>query len=71
LINKPKLLLADEPTGALDAKSAENISQLLRELNEAEKVTLIVVTHSNKIAGQMSRILEFDSDKLIERQSSK
>lgn len=71
LINEPKLLLADEPTGALDAKAAENISQLLRELNEAEKVTLIVVTHSDRIAGQMSRVLEFDDGKLIGRQNSK
>ena len=58
LINQPQLLLADEPTGALDRGSAENLTKLLLELNEEEKVTLIVVTHSLDLAKQMGRVLE-------------
>ena len=45
LINKPKLLLADEPTGSLDKESADNIGRLLVELNRSEGAALIVVTH--------------------------
>jgi ABC-type lipoprotein export system ATPase subunit len=53
LINRPKLLLADEPTGALDHASAGSLGRLLVELNRDEGVTLIVVTHSLELAGQM------------------
>ena len=50
LINQPKLLLADEPTGALDGAAADNLSQLLLELNREEGVALIVVTHAPELA---------------------
>ena len=50
LINQPKLLLADEPTGALDEKSAQNLSSLLLELNREEGVALVVVTHAPALA---------------------
>jgi ABC-type lipoprotein export system ATPase subunit len=53
LINCPKLLLADEPTGALDHTSADSLGRLLVELNRDEGVTLIVVTHSQELARQM------------------
>ena len=58
LINQPKLLLADEPTGALDQATAENLSQLLVDLNREEGVTLIVVTHAPALAKRMSRMFE-------------
>jgi lipoprotein-releasing system ATP-binding protein len=58
LINQPLLLLADEPTGALDSKSADELSELLVELNAEGKVTLIVVTHSENLARRMKRILQ-------------
>ena len=58
LINRPGLLLADEPTGSLDREGAGNIAQLLVELNETEDVTLIVVTHSEEVAGYMGRVLK-------------
>ncbi len=58
LINQPKLLLADEPTGALDRASAAGLAQLLVELNREEKVTLIVVTHALDLAKQMGRSVE-------------
>lgn len=59
LINRPKILLADEPTGALDRASARELATLLRELNREEGVTLIVVTHSGELAQEMGRVLEF------------
>src|SRR5690606_35984792 len=60
LINRPKLLLADEPTGALDRASAETLAQLLVELNEEQHVTLIVVTHALDLAAKLreARVLE-------------
>ena len=53
LINQPSLILADEPTGALDHSNAESLADLLVELNRDEKVTLIVVTHSTDLAARM------------------
>ena len=55
MINQPQLLLADEPTGALDRAAAEALSRLLLELNTAEKVTLILVTHAPELAARMQR----------------
>ncbi|MCK5146385.1 ABC transporter ATP-binding protein [bacterium] len=55
LVNRPLLLLADEPTGALDEDTATSIGDLLIELNKEESVTLITVTHSVELAHRMSR----------------
>jgi len=66
LINSPALLLADEPTGSLAQAGADNIAGLLVELNKAEGVTLIVVTHSARLAGRMGRVLELDNGSLRE-----
>jgi ABC-type lipoprotein export system ATPase subunit len=55
LINQPALVLADEPTGSLDGESAESLADLLVELNRIEGTTLIVVTHSEELAGKMKR----------------
>lgn len=57
LINKPKLILADEPTGALDEENANALTDLLRKLSDEEGVTLITVTHSSVLAGQMDKKL--------------
>jgi ABC-type lipoprotein export system ATPase subunit len=66
LINQPQLLLADEPTGALDHASAASLGQLLVELNKEEGVTLIVVTHALELAKRMGRVLRLEDGKLIE-----
>ncbi len=58
LINRPRLLLADEPTGSLDQASAQSLGQLLVELNREEGVTLIVVTHARDLASRMQRVME-------------
>ena len=65
LINRPKLLLADEPTGALDRVSADNLGQLLVELNKEEGVTLIMVTHAPDLAARMGRSLELRDGNLV------
>jgi lipoprotein-releasing system ATP-binding protein len=64
LINQPKLLLADEPTGALDRHSAQELGKLLIELNREQGVTLVVVTHALDLARGMRRVMEFKDGKL-------
>jgi len=64
LINQPKLLLADEPTGALDRASAQNLADLLVQLNREVGVTLIVVTHALDLAKRMQRVLELRDGQL-------
>jgi lipoprotein-releasing system ATP-binding protein len=66
LINEPRLLLADEPTGSLDRASAENLRNLLIELNRDEGVALIVVTHSLELARGLDRIYEMRDGSLVE-----
>lgn len=55
LVNKPELLLADEPTGALDEENANALSDLLMQLSDEENVTLIMVTHSFDLAERMDK----------------
>jgi len=69
LINRPKLLLADEPTGSLDEATAQNIFELLVELNLSEEVALVVVTHSVKLAERLERVLELNNGVLLDRKS--
>lgn len=64
LINRPKLLLADEPTGSLDHHSAAELARLLLELNREEQATLIVVTHARDLARQMGWVLELKDGRL-------
>lgn len=66
LINQPKLLLADEPTGSLDRTSADELGQLLVDLNREQNVTLIVVTHAPDLAKRMARVLELRDGKLLQ-----
>ena len=65
LINQPQLLLADEPTGALDRKSADDLIQLLLELNAEQKITLIVVTHAQDVAAKMQRRFELRDGRIV------
>ena len=65
LINRPKLLLADEPTGALDRASAQTLAQLLTDLNREEQVSMIVVTHSLELARSLGRTLELRDGALV------
>ena len=67
LINRPKLLLADEPTGSLDKDASENIAELLVELNRSEQVTMIVVTHSVELAQRIGHVMELSNGVLKDR----
>ena len=58
LVNKPAILLADEPTGNLDTARSEEIGRLLRELNAREGLTVILVTHNPRLAGLAQRTIE-------------
>jgi len=64
MINSPSMLLADEPTGALDSDNVQNMADLLLELNQKDGLTLVVVTHSLELARRMGKTLEIRSGKL-------
>ena len=64
LINRPKLILADEPTGALDRTNADALTQLLMELNETDKASLVVVTHDLEIAKTVGPVSQIDNGRL-------
>jgi ABC-type lipoprotein export system ATPase subunit len=66
LINGPRLLLADEPTGSLDEKSADGIADLLRDLNRTQGLALVVVTHASRLAGRFGRVCELADGALKE-----
>lgn len=67
MINQPDLLLADEPTGALDRENVEKMADLLLELNREDGLTLLMVTHSLELAGKMGTIYELKNGKLESR----
>lgn len=64
LMNNPKIILADEPTGNLDSESTENIYNLLREINIKYKTTFIIITHDRRIAEKADRIIEIKDGKI-------
>jgi ABC-type lipoprotein export system ATPase subunit len=66
LANSPKLVLADEPTGALDSQSGEEILRLIGELNRSEGTTVAVVTHDRRVAQATQRILRMQDGCIVE-----
>ena len=61
---KPKLLLADEPTGLLDAQNADKITDLLLDINASEKCTLLMVTHAEQVAQKAEKVYCLRNGKL-------
>lgn len=59
LINQPEILLADEPTGALDSKTSAEILAIFARLNRARRITVVLVTHSQEVAEHADRIVSF------------
>lgn len=65
LINKPKIVLADEPTGNLDSKTADDVFQLMLELNQELKVSFLIVTHDHELAGKMGKVLHMEDGLIV------
>ncbi|MCR4994030.1 MAG: ABC transporter ATP-binding protein [Bacteroidales bacterium] len=65
LVTRPKIILADEPTGALDSKTGVEVMELLKRLNREEGITMIIVTHDPSVAAQTNRIIRI-KDGVIE-----
>lgn len=67
IIQKPKVLLADEPTGNLDEKNGRIVADLLVELNTNQTMSMIIVTHNPELAGRMGKCFELKSGDLYEQ----
>lgn len=67
LMSQPKLLLADEPTGNLDTETGESILGLLRQLNEDDGLTIVMITHDDAIAGRADRCYRMQDGLLVDR----
>lgn len=65
LINDPEILLADEPTGALDSRNSDEIMGIFQRLNNTEHITIILVTHSDEIAKYANRIIKFRDGRIV------
>ena len=65
LINRPEILLADEPTGALDSHNSAEIMGIFRELNHTQHITIVMVTHSDEIAAHADRIIGFRDGRIV------
>nr|WP_087146662.1 lipoprotein-releasing ABC transporter ATP-binding protein LolD [Crenothrix polyspora] len=65
LINKPKCVLADEPTGNLDSKTAEQVYQLMLELNQELNVSFLVVTHDHTLAEKIGKVLHMEDGVIV------
>jgi cell division transport system ATP-binding protein len=66
LVNNPKLLLCDEPTGNLDAATGAQVLELFRELNARDKVSFVIATHEDRVARAASRVVRVSAGKLAE-----
>jgi putative ABC transport system ATP-binding protein len=70
LVTSPKLLLADEPTGNLDTRSAQGIYGLFRKLNKEDGLTIVVATHNPKLGSQADRVIYLKDGKVVSKEES-
>lgn len=66
IVNHPRIILADEPTGALDTKTSNEIMKIFRDLNRTHSITVVVVTHSDEVAAYAERIIRFRDGRLVQ-----
>lgn len=66
IVNKPKIVWADEPTGALDRQTTDMVLDLIDHLNSKEKITFVIVTHDPKVAERGNRVLYMDSGRILQ-----
>ena len=69
LINKPKILFADEPTGNLDSKSGEEVFSLLQDLNQSSNITILLVSHDLRVQDFAGRVIELQDGSIIRDRS--
>ncbi len=65
VVNKPSIILADEPTGSLDSRNSHSVLQILRDLNEKLKQTIVMITHDSEAASMASRIVEMKDGQIL------
>ncbi len=70
LYNKPKILLCDEPTGNLDSKTGDDVIELFKELNRVDGITLLVITHEERVSKATDRCIHLEDGRVVSQNSS-
>ena len=65
LVNRPSLVLGDEPTGAVDTETAQQLAGIMRRLNRQQQVTFVIVTHDLDLAAETDRVIKLKDGKVI------